>query len=200
MHAAEQARADVARKRHHWRNWQHWLRPERLVFIDETGAKTNMARRRGRSLKGQRLQATAPWGHWKTTTFVAGLRTTGLTAPMVLDGAMNGAAFKAYAEQVLAPSLNPGDIVIMDNLSSHKVAGVREAIKAAKAYLLYLPPYSPDLNPIELAFSKLKAMLRKAAARSIEELWRVIAELIELFPAEQCRNFFRHAGYERGQS
>jgi FkbM family methyltransferase len=176
-HAAEQERTDVARKRHHWRNWQHWLRPERLVFIDETGARTNLARLRGRSLKGQRLHAAIPWGHWKATTFVAGLRTTGLTAPMVLDGAMNGAAFKAYVEQVLAPTLAPGDIVIMDNLSSHKVAEVREAIKAAGAFLLYLPPYSPDLNPIELAFSKLKALLRKAAARSVEELWSVIAGL-----------------------
>ena len=198
--AAEQDRADVAAKRRRWRNWQSWLKPERLVFIDETGAKTNMARLRGRSLKGQRLHATIPWGHWKTTTFVAGLRTTGLTAPMVLDGAMNGAAFKAYVEQVLVPSLTPGDIVIMDNLSSHKVAGVREAIGAAGAFLLYLPPYSPDLNPIELAFSKLKALLRKAAARSVEDLWRVIAELLDEFPPQECLNFFRHAGYGRHQS
>ncbi len=144
-HAAERERSDVARKRQHWRNWQTWLKPERLVFIDETGAKTNLARLRGRSLKGQRLHAAIPWGHWNTTTFVAGLRTTGLTAPMVLDGAINGAAFKAYVEQGLAPSLAPGDIVIIDNLSSHKVAGVREAIKAAGAFLLYLPPYSRTL-------------------------------------------------------
>ncbi len=199
-HAAEQERPDVALKRQRWRNWQSWLKLDRLVFVDETGAKTNMARLRGRSLKGQRLHSAIPWGHWKTTTFVAGLRTTGLTAPMVLDGAMNGAAFKAYVEQVLAPSLAPGDIVIMDNLSSHKVAGVREAIKAAGAFLLYLPPYSPDLNPIELAFSKLKALLRKAAARSIDELWRVIAELLDEFPPHECLNFFRHAGYDRYQS
>ncbi len=126
----------MARRRRHWRNWQTWLRPERLVFIDETGAKTNMARLRGRSLKGQRLKAAIPWGHWKTTTLVAGLRTTGLTAPMLLDGAMNGAAFKAYVEQLLAPSLRPGDIVVMDNLSSHKVDGVRRAIKDAGAFLL----------------------------------------------------------------
>ena len=193
VHAAEQERADVARKRHHWRNWQHWLRPERLIFIDETGAKTNMARLRGRSLKGQRLNAAIPWGHWKTTTFVAGLRTTGLTAPMVLDGAMNGAAFKAYVEQVLAPTLGPGDIVVMDNLSSHKVAGVREAIKVTGAFLLYLPPYSPDLNPIKLAFAKLKALLRKAAARSVDELWRVIANLLDEFTPHECTNIFRHA-------
>lgn len=159
-----------------------------------------MARLRGRAMKGQRLHAAVPWGHWKTTTFVAGLRTTGLTAPMVLDGAMNGGAFKAYVEQMLAPSLSPGDIVIMDNLSSHKVAGVREAIKAAKAYLLYLPPYSPDLNPIELAFSKLKALLRKAAARSIEDLWQAIAEALDAFPPQECSNFIRHAGYGSYQS
>ena len=160
-----------------------------------------MARLRGRSLKGQRLNAAIPWwGHWKTTTFVAGLRTTGLTAPMVLDGAMNGAAFKAYVEQVLAPTLGPGDIVVMDNLSSHKVAGVREAIKVTGAFLLYLPPYSPDLNPIELAFAKLKALLRKAAARSVDELWRVIPNLLDEFTPHECTNFFRHAGYALGQS
>jgi len=159
-----------------------------------------MARLRGRSLDGQRLHAAIPWGHWKTTTFVAGLRTTGLTAPMVLDGAMNGAAFKAYVEQLLAPSLRPGDIVFMDNLSSHKVDGVRRAIKDAGAFLLYLPPYSPDLNPIELAFAKLKALLRKAAARSIHDLWRVIADALDQFTPLECQNFFRHAGYDRHQS
>jgi transposase len=199
-HAAEQERSDVVAKRRQWRNWQYWLKPERLVFVDETGAKTNMARLRGRSLLGQRLQAAIPWGHWKTTTFVAGLRTTGLTAPMVLDGAMNGATFKAYVEQLLAPSLAPHDIVIMDNLSSHKVAGVREAIKAAGAFLLYLPAYSPDLNPIELAFSKLKALLRKAAPRSVDELWRVIAHLIDEFSPQECLNFINHDGYGRYQS
>ena len=199
-HAAEQERPDVAAKRRHWRHWQTWLKPERLVCIDETGAKTNMARLRGRSLKGQRLHAAIPWGHWKTTTFVAGLRTTGLTAPMVLDGAMNGAAFKAYVEQVLAPSLIPGDIVVMDNLPAHKVDGVRKAIKNAGAFLLYLPPYSPDLNPIELAFSKLKALLRKAAPRSIEDLSETIAHLLDEFPPHECQNFFNHAGYGRHQS
>ncbi len=196
LRAAEQERADVARKRRFWRHWQTWLKPDRLVFIDETGAKTNMARLRGRSLKGSRLGATLPWGHWKTTTFVAGLRTSGMTAPMVLNGAMNGPAFKAYVEQVLAPSLKRGDIVVLDNLSSHKVDGVRQAIKAKGAFLLYLPPYSPDLNPIELAFSKLKAQLRKAAARSVDELWQVIGGLLDEFSPQQCQNFFRHAGYE----
>jgi transposase len=159
-----------------------------------------MARLRGRSLKGQRLHAAIPWGHRKTTTFVAGLRTTGLTAPMVLDGAMNGAAFKAYIEQVLAPSLIPGDIVVMDNLPSHKVDDVRKAINEAGAFLLYLPPYSPDLNPIELAFSKLKALLRKAAARSREDLWATIADPIDQLSPHACQNFFNHAGYVRHQS
>ena len=176
-HAAEQERPDVAAKRRQWRNWQYWLKPERLVFVDETGARTNLARLRGRSLSGQRLHAAIPWGHWKTTTFVAGLRTTGLTAPMVLD-----------------------DIVIMDNLSSHKVAGVREAIKAAAAFLLYLPAYSPDLNPIELAFSKLKALLRKAAPRSVDELWHVIANLLDEFSPQECLNFINHDGYGFRQS
>ncbi len=171
------------------------MKPERLVFIDETGAKTNMARLRGRSPRGEPLNAAIPWGHWKTTTFVAGLRTTGVIAPMVLAGAMNGAAFKAYVEQALAPSLLPGDIVIMDNLSSHKVDGVRKAIKAVGAYLLYLPPYSPDLNPIEQAFAKLKALLRKAAARTVDDLWDAIAEALDHFPPEECWNYIRNSGY-----
>jgi transposase len=198
--AAEQDRADVAQKRRHWSQWQTWLNPERLVFVDETGAKTNMTRLRGRALRGERILTAVPWGHWKTTTFVAGLRLSGLSAPMVLDGAMNGAAFKAYTEQVLAPSLKPGDIVVMDNLSSHKVAGVREAIKAVGAYLLYLPPYSPDLNPIEQAFAKLKAHLRKASARTVDELWQTIADLLDRFPPEECANYFRNSGYGFNQS
>jgi len=152
----------VAAKRRRWHNRQTWLNPERSVFIDETGAKTTMARLRGRALSGQRLHATVPWGHWKTTTFVASLRVDGVTAPMVLDGAMTGAAFKAHVEPVLVPSLRPGDIVIMDNRPRHKVEGVRKAIETAGA----LPPYSPNLNPIEQAFAKLKAFLRKAAART----------------------------------
>ena len=153
-----------------------------------------MTRLRGRCARGARLDAAVPWGHWKTTTFVAGLRVDGLHAPMVLDGAMDGAAFKAYAEQLLAPCLRPGDIVVMDNLSSHKVHGVRQAIKARSAFLLYLPAYSPDLNPIEQAFAKLKALLRKAAARSKEALWDAIAEAIDQFSPTECRNFFINAG------
>ena len=155
---------------------------------------------RGRARRGECLLAAVPWGHWKTTTFVAGLRLSGLSAPMVLDGAMNGTAFKADAEQVLAPSLKPGDIVIMDNLSSHKVAGVREAIKAVGATPLYPPPSSPDLNPIEQAFAKLKAHLRKASARTTDELWQTIADLIERFPPEECANYFQNSGYGFNQS
>ncbi len=159
-----------------------------------------MARLRGRSRRGERLLAFEPWGHWMSTTFVAALRVDRLSAPMVLDGAMNGAAFKAYVEQALVPSLSPGDIVVMDNLSSHKVDGVRQAIKAAGAYLLYLPPYSPDFNPIEQLFAKLKALLRKAAARTRDELWCVIGDCLDAFDAEECRNYFRNAGYASDQT
>jgi transposase len=152
------------------------LDPDRLVFIDETWASTNMARTRGRALRGERLRAAIPHGHWKTTTFVAGLRNAGMVAPMVLDGPINGIAFQAYVDQVLVPDLRPGDVVIMDNLSSHKRPGIRAAIEAAGANLLYLPPYSPDFNPIENAFAKLKAMLRKAAERTIDGLWSAIGK------------------------
>ena len=155
-----------------------------------------MARLRGRSRRGERCRAAVPHGHWKTTTFTAGLRLSGMTAPMVLDGAMNGTAFLAYVEQVLVPTLSPGDIVVMDNLPAHKSAGVRSAIEAAGASLRHLPPYSPDFNPIEQAFSKLKALLRKAAARTIPDLWAAIAEAIPLFSRRECANYFQAAGYE----
>jgi transposase len=167
-----------------------------LIFIDETGASTKMARLRGRAVRGERCRASVPHGHWKTTTFTAGLRLSGLTAPMVLDGAMNGPAFLAYVEQVLAPDLAPGDIVVMDNLPAHKVAGVRQAIEAAGATLLYLPPYSPDFNPIEMAFSKLKAILRKAAARTVTDLWEAIAGALDAFTQSECQNYFAAAGYD----
>ncbi len=189
-HAAEQDRPVVATRRRAWFVQHPDLDPRRLVFIDETGASTKMARLRGRSKRGERCRAAVPHGHWKTTTFTAGLRLDGLTAPMVLDGPMNGAAFLAYVEQVLVPTLVPGDQVMMDNLPAHKVAGVKEAIEAAGATRLFLPPYSPDFNPIEQAFAKLKALLRKAAARTIDDLWAAIAEAIELFPPAQCANFF----------
>jgi transposase len=166
------------------------------VFIDETWASTNMARLRGRAPRGERLRTGIPHGHWRTTTFVAGLRLTGMVAPMVLDGPINGHAFQAYVDQVLAPELRPGDIVIMDNLGSHKGRAVRAAIEAVGAILLYLPPYSPDFNPIENAFSKLKAMLRKAAERTVDALWDTIGALIQAFTVAECTNFFAAAGYE----
>jgi len=172
------------------------LDPDRLVFLDETGASTKMARTRGRAKRGERLIASVPHGHWKTTTFLAGLRHDGITAPLVLDGPMNGPAFKAYVEQFLAPTLARGDVVIMDNLPAHKVSGVKKAIEAVGAKLMYLPPYSPDLNPIEMMFSKLKALLRKASERTIEGLWRTIANLLDEFPPDECRNYFAHAGYK----
>jgi transposase len=169
--------------------------PAKLVFIDETCTNTKMVRLCGRSPRGERLIGYAPHGHWKTITFVAGLRLRGMTAPFVLDGAMNGPMFLAYVKRCLVPTLKRGDIVAMDNLPVHKVAGVEEAIEAAGAMLLYLPPYSPDLNPIELAFSKLKAHLRQAAEHTIPGLMRRIGRVVRSFSPKECRNFFRHAGY-----
>ena len=155
-----------------------------------------MARLRGRAPKGGRCLAPVPFGHWQTTTFTAGLRVGGLAAPFILDGPMDGVAFLTYARQILVPELKPGDIVIMDNLPAHKVTGVRKAIEGAGAYLIYLPPYSPDLNPIEKAFSKLKAILRKAAARTLEGLWAAIGNALNAFTAEECRNYFAACGYD----
>ncbi len=155
-----------------------------------------MARLRGWAAKGQRCRAAVPHGHWKTTTFTAGLRLNGLTAPMLLDGPMHGPAFRAYVKQVLVPELKPGDIVIMDNLPAHKVAGVRDTIEAAGARLLYLPPYSPDFNPIEMAFAKLKALLRKAAARTVDDLWDTVAQSLDAFTPNECANYFAASGYE----
>jgi len=172
------------------------LDPGRLVFIDETGASTKMARLYGRAARGRRCRAPIPHGHWETTTFTGALRLTGLTAPMLLDGPMNAAAFLAYVEQVLVPTLTPDDIVVMDNLPAHKPAGVRRAIEATGALLLYLPPYSPDFNPIEMAFAKLKAILKKVAARTIPELWHAIAANLGNFPPAECRNYFAAAGYD----
>ena len=166
------------------------------MFVDETGASTKMARRYGRALRGERCRAPVPHGHWKTTTFAAGLRLNGMVAPLVLDGPMTGAAFLAYVEQMLAPTLGPGDIVVLDNLPAHKVGGVRVAIEAAGATLLYLPPYSPDFNPIEMAFAKLKALLRGVAVRTIPALWQAIAAALDRFTPAECRNYFIAAGYE----
>jgi transposase len=167
------------------------------VFVDETGAATNMARHYGRGPRGKRIDGPVPHGHWKATTFVGGLTNHGIVAPYVTDGAMNGAIFKAWVEQMLAPALRPGDIVIMDNLAAHKVAGVREAIEAQGAELRYLPPYSPDLNPIEQVFAKLKALLRKAAERTVDGLWNAIGKLLDLFPPAECDNYLVNAGYPR---
>jgi transposase len=169
--------------------------PNRLVFIDETGAATNMTRQYGRCAKGLRLLAPVPHGHRKTTTLIAGLRSRGIVAPYVLDGAVNGEIFRAYTEQILAPVLMPGDYVILDNLASHKVAGIKEAIEARDAHILYLPPYSPDLNPIEHAFAKVKALLRKAAERTKEGLWNAIGEIVELFDPAECLRLIHDAGY-----
>jgi len=195
LRAAEQDRPDVAAKRRRWRSWQPFMDPARFVFLDETATATNMTRRYGRSPSEQRLVAAVPHGHWKTTTFLAGLRQSGVVAPLVLDGPMTGTAFRAYVEQFLAPALAPGDVVVLDNLAAHKVAGVRQAIAAAGASILYLPPYSPDLNPIEQLFAKLKALLRKIAARTNDELWSTIGRLLETCPAAECSNYLRHCGY-----
>jgi transposase len=195
VRAAEQDRPDVAAARAAWIENRAELEAERLVFIDETGTSTNMARLCGRAPRGERLVGKVPQGHWKTTTFVAALRLTALTAPGVIDGPMNGNAFLAYIEQVLVPSLKPSDIVVMDNLSAHKVAGVRQAIEAAGARLLYLPPYSPDFNPIEQLFAKLKTLLRKAGERSVASLWSRIADLLGAFTPAECANYFRNLAY-----
>ena len=168
-----------------------------MIFIDETGALTKLARRYGRCRRGQRLDAALPHGHWKATTFVGGLTNRGFIAPYVLDGAMDGPTFRAWTEQILAPHLVPGDVVIMDNLAAHKVHGVREAIEARGAELRYLPPYSPDLNPIENAFAKLKALLRKAAERTIDALWKTIGNLLNRFSPDECQNYIENAGYVR---
>jgi transposase len=171
------------------------LTPERLVFIDETWASTAMARRYGRARRGARVVGAVPHGHWKTTTVIAALRHDGLSTPCVFDGAINGARFLAYVEQVLTPTLRPGDVVVLDNLGAHKVKGVRAAIEATGTHLLYLPPYSPDLNPIEQAFAKLKALLRSAAARSVDVLWHTIGQLLDAFSPTECAHYLAHAGY-----
>lgn len=169
------------------------------MFLDETWATTNMTPTRGRAPRGERLVAAVPHGHWHTTPFLCGLRSTGLVAPRVLDGAINGAAFLAYTQQFLAPTLAPGDIVVLDNLSAHKVGAVREAIEPRAAALLYLPPYSPDLNPIELAFSKLKRLLRDAAEPTMDALWQRIGRLLDHFTPDECANSMRHCGVAQSE-
>ena len=185
----------MARKRDRWKAYQGRVDPSRLVFIDETWAKTNMAPLRGWAPKGQRLRAKAPFGHWNTMTFLAALRHDRIDAPWVLDGPINGEWFRTYVEQQLVPTLKPGDIVIMDNLNSHKGQAVRRAIRDAGAHLIFLPPYSPDLNPIEQVFAKLKHLLRKAAERSREATWKRIGSLLDQFTSAECANYLANAGY-----
>lgn len=197
MFASERDRDDVKEARIFWQEWQKTCDVSKLVFLDETGATTDMIRRYGRAKAGMRCFDDAPGGHWQTMTFIAGLRMGGMTAPWCLEGAMNGEAFLIYVETQLGPTLQSGAIVIADNLSSHKVAGVRERIEAKGARLLYLPPYSPDLNPIEQAFAKLKALLRKAMARSFDTLWQAIGSALPLFSKQECQNYFANAGYGR---
>jgi transposase len=165
------------------------------VFLDETWAKTNMAPTHGRCRRGRRLIARVPFGHWKTSTFLAALRWEGMCAPAVFDGPINGRAFTAYVEQILVPCLKPGDIVVADNLGSHKGPAARRAIEAVGAELRFLPPYSPDLNPIEQVFAKLKALLRREAPRTRQLLWHRIGTLLDRFPAAECQNYIANAGY-----
>lgn len=188
----------MKQKRDDWKAAQPALEANKLVFIDETWASTNMTRRYGRSPKGRRLVCAVPHGHWKTTTFVAALRAEGMTAPMVVDGAMTGDLFVAYVEQVLVPTLRAGDVVVMDNLICHKRAGVKRAIERVGCTVAYLPPYSPDLNPIELAFAKLKGLLRSAGKRTIDALWDFLGKALDAFAPDECRRYFRHAGYGSG--
>jgi transposase len=185
----------VAAARSDWRESQRDLDPTRLIFIDETWTKTNMTRPMGRAERGKRVVSAVPFGRWRTSTFIAGLRHDGLVAPCVFNGAVNGELFVAYVQQVLVPTLKAGDIVVMDNLSSHKVAGVREAIAAAGATLRLLPAYSPDLNPIEQAFAKLKALLRGRAMRTVEALWTALGSIVACFTPAECATYFRHTGY-----
>ena len=186
----------MAARRKLWKAAQPFIDPRSLVFLDETGVNTKMARLYGWAPVGERCRDSAPFGHWKTMTFVAGLRVSGLTAPWLLDGPMDGEAFRAYIQSVLAPTLKRGDVVVLDNLPAHKVAGIREAIVARHAQIFYLPPYSPDLNPIEMAFSKLKALLRQEPARTIEALFERIANSLNRFVPAECANFFNAAGYQ----
>jgi transposase len=185
----------VKAKREAWAARMPGLDPAKLVFLDETSANTQMTRRYGRCPRGQRLVCPVPHGHWKTTTFVAALRADGLTAPMVIDGALNGDLFVAYAEQVLVPTLRAGDVVVMDNLACHKRVGAVRAIERAGATAVYLPPYSPDYNPIEMAFAKVKARLRAAELRTIDKVEGFFGTVHEAFPPQECGNYIRHAGY-----
>ena len=196
MVASERDRPDVARRREQWKKYRPNIAPERLVFIDETWTRTNMAPLRGWAPKGKRLTAKVPHGKWKTLTFLAALRHDRIDAPWLLDGPINGERFRIYVEKVLIPTLKPGDIVIADNLGSHKGKAVRKAIRAAGARILFLPKYSPDLNPIEQVFSKLKHRLRQAAARTPEDICAAIRHILGTYTAQECKNYFINAGYD----
>jgi transposase len=185
----------VARRRRRWKKYQGRLDPRRLVFIDETWAKTNMTRHHGRCRRRQRLVAKVPHGRWRTLTFLAALRCDRIDAPCVIDGPINGLSFLAYVEQVLLPTLSAGDIVVMDNLGSHKRQAIRRSIRSVGAKLLFLPPYSPDLNPIEQVFAKLKTLLRKADERTIEATWKRIGALLDCFTPAECANYLKNSGY-----
>ena len=195
MVASERDRPDVARRRGQWTKYQGRIDPQRLVFIDETWTKTNMAPLRGWAPRGRRLKASVPHGHWKTMTFLAALRHDRIDAPWLLDGPIDGDCFRTYVEKVLVPTLKPGDIVIMDNLGSHKGKDVRKAIRSAGAKLFFLPKYSPDLNPIEQVFAKLKHLLRKAAERTTDDVCSAIGQLLDQFTPQECTNYFKQAGY-----
>lgn len=195
MFASEQNRPEIARRRDRWRRHQGRIDPARLVFIDETWAKTNMAPLRGWSPRGARLLDRVPHGRWTTLTFVAALRCDRITAPCVFDGPINSESFRAYVEQFLLPTLSPGDIVVMDNLGSHKGRAVRDAIRSVGAHRLFLPAYSPDLNPIEQVFAKLKALLRRARARTVDAVRNTIGALLSQFSPDECANYLRNSGY-----
>jgi len=195
LHAAEQQRPDVAEAREIWQANQSSLDPTKLVFIDETGTNTSMTRLRGRAPRGKRVVGQVPRGHWKTITFVAALRANAITAPFVIDEPINGDVFLAYLRSCLLPTLAADDVVVMDNLPAHKLAEVRQLIESVGAKLLYLPPYSPDLNPIEQVFAKLKTLLRHAAERSVDALTSRIGTLLNTFSAQECANYLRHCGY-----
>ena len=192
---AEQDRPDIARKRQRWKTHQHRIDPERLVFLDETWVKTNMAPLRGWGPRGQRLTARVPHGHWKTLTFIAALRVDRVDAPWVIDGPINGELFTLYVGKILAPTLAKGDVVILDNLGSHKGQAARRAVRQAGAHMLFLPPYSPDLNPIEQLFAKLKHLVRKAEPRTVEATWQKVGQILDLFSPAECANYLKNSGY-----
>ena len=185
----------MATERRHWRDWQPLHNAGQYVFLDECGVTTDLLRRYGRSPRGTRLHDHTPCGHWETQTVIAALRVEGLGAPAVFDGPIDAVSFRAYVDQVLVPTLRPGDVVVLDNLAVHKQPEVRTAIEAVGAHIRFLPPYSPDFNPIEQAFAKLKAFLRAARPRSFDQVSALVATALELFKPEECRNYIRHCGY-----